>query len=225
MNNINKLQNFSSIETILWDWNGTILDDVEICVTAMNKMLADRKMPTITINYYYANFTFPVIKYYEALGWDFTKESFADISIEFMANYDALFNSSPLHQNTVETLEYFKKQGYKQIVVSALEHNRLIESLSIHGLDHFFDATYGIENILGGGKIHLAKKMLDEQNLIPEQTCMIGDTEHDLEVAQAIGAQCILVAHGHHKIEKLQQLNVPVVNNFDELRRVLRKSL
>jgi phosphoglycolate phosphatase len=140
-----------------------------------------------------------------------------------MSNYDELFNTSPLHQNTFETLEYFKEQGYKQIVVSALEHNRLVESLSIHGLDHFFDAAYGIENILGGGKIHLAKKMIEEQNLIPEQTCMIGDTEHDLEVAQAIGTQCILVAHGHHKMERLQLLNVPVVNNFAELKEVLKK--
>jgi len=223
MNNLNITQNFSSIDTILWDWNGTLLDDVDICISAMNRMLADRKMPTIAREFYFENFTFPVITYYEAMGWDFTKESFANISIEFMANYDALFNSSPLHQNTFEMLEYFKEQGYKQIVVSALEHNRLVESLSIHGLDHFFDAAYGIENILGGGKIHLAKKMIEEQNLIPEQTCMIGDTEHDLEVAQAIGTQCILVAHGHHKMERLQLLNVPVVNNFAELKEVLKK--
>jgi len=223
MNNVNITQKFSSIDTILWDWNGTLLDDVDICISAMNRMLADRKMPTITREFYFENFTFPVITYYEAMGWDFTKESFANISIEFMANYDALFNSSPLHQNTFETLEYFKEQGYKQIVVSALEHNRLVESLSIHGLDHFFDAAYGIENILGGGKIHLAKKMIEEQNLIPEQTCMIGDTEHDLEVAQAICAQCILVSHGHHKMERLQLLNVPVVKNFAELKEVLKK--
>ena len=223
MNNVNITQKFSSIDTILWDWNGTLLDDVDICISAMNRMLADRKMPIITREFYFENFTFPVITYYEAMGWDFTKESFANISIEFMANYDALFNSSPLHQNTFETLEYFKEQGYKQIVVSALEHNRLVESLSIHGLDHFFDAAYGIENILGGGKIHLAKKMIEEQNLIPEQTCMIGDTEHDLEVAQAICAQCILVSHGHHKMERLQLLNVPVVKNFAELKEVLKK--
>ena len=223
MINLNKTEKFSSLETILWDWNGTLLDDVDICITAMNKMLSDRKMATINSDFYYTNFTFPVIRYYEAMGWDFTKESFSDISIEFMSNYDAIFNSSPLHKNTFETLDYFKKQGYKQIVVSALEHNRLIESLAIHGLDQFFDTAYGIENILGGGKIHLAKKMIEQQNLNPEKACMIGDTEHDLEVAEAIGTQCILVAHGHHKIERLQQLNVKVVNNFAELKEVLKK--
>ena len=219
----NNLQNYSIVETILWDWNGTLLDDVEICVLAMNKMLSDRNKSLITSDFYYQNFTFPVILYYEKMGWDFTKENFENTSIEFMANYEALFNSSPLHQNTFETLEFFKTRGYGQIVLSALEQSRLKESLTFHGLDHFFDASYGIENILGGGKIHVAKKMLELQNLIPENTCMIGDTEHDFEVAQAIGAQCILVAHGHHKIERLQKLNVPVVNNFAELKEVFKK--
>ena len=195
----NNIQNYASVETILWDWNGTLLDDVEICITAMNKMLTDRNRSVITSDFYYQNFSFPVIRYYEKMGWDFTKDNFENISVEFMVNYDALFNSSPLHQNTFETLEFFKTHGYGQIVLSALEHGRLKESLSIHGLNHFFDATYGIENILGGGKIHLAKKMLELQNLIPEHTCMIGDTEHDFEVAQAIGAHCILIAHGHLK--------------------------
>lgn len=219
----NKLENFSTVETILWDWNGTLLDDVEICVIAMNKMLSDRNRSIITHDFYYQNFTFPVIRYYEKMGWDFTKENFGDISIEFMANYDALFNSSPLHQNTFETLEFFKSKGFGQIVLSALEQNRLKESLSIHGLNHFFDATYGIENILGGGKILLAKKMLEIQNLKPENTCMIGDTEHDFEVAQAIGVHCILIAHGHHKIERLQKLNVPVVNDFADLKNIFKK--
>ena len=223
MNKLNNTQNFSSVETIIWDWNGTLLDDVDICIVAMNKMLISRNMTPINSKFYYKNFTFPVIRYYEAMGWDFTKQSFDDISIEFMTNYDALFNSSPLQLNTYKTLEFFKEQGYKQIVVSALENNRLKESLSIHGLDHFFDASYGIENILGGGKIHLAKRMIEEQNLIPELACMIGDTEHDLEVAQAIGTQCILVAHGHHNLERLQQLNVTVVNSFTELNDVLKK--
>jgi len=223
MNKRNNTQKISSFDTIIWDWNGTLLDDLDICITAMNKMLVSRDMATINSEFYYKYFTFPVIRYYEAMGWDFTKQSFDDLSVEFMANYDALFYSSPLHQNTFQTLEFFKDQGYKQIVVSVLENNRLKESLSIHGLAHFFDASYGIENILGGGKIHLAKKMMEEQKLIPERTCMIGDTEHDLEVAQAIGTQCILVAHGHHTIERLQQLDVTVVNNFIELKDVLKK--
>jgi len=223
MNYPNNIQNFSSIETIIWDWNGTILDDVDICILAMNQMLSKRNMANIDNTFYYEHFTFPVVGYYKDMGWDFSKESFEDLSIEFMKNYDELFDSSPLQKDTLKTLEYYKTQNYKQIVVSVLENSRLQESLSIHGLDHFFNAAYGIENILGGGKVHLAKRMIAEQNINPQTTCMIGDTDHDLEVALAIGTKCILVSHGHHTFDKLQTLNCLVVKNFTELRDILKK--
>ncbi len=217
------LKRFSEIETLLWDWNGTILDDVDICVASMNKMLIERNIPKVTTEFYYKNFTFPIKNYYEKIGWDFTKEDFNKVSEEFMANYDALFNSAPLHKNIKETLSFFKEQGYRQMVLSALENNLLKESLKIHKLTHFFDAIYGLENILGGGKIDLAYRLMEEQQLDPNKTCMFGDTEHDFEVAQAVGAQCILIAHGHHTFERLSNLNAPVVHNLSELKEVFDK--
>jgi len=217
------LKRFSEIDTILWDWNGTILDDVDICVTSMNKMLLERNIPTVTTEFYYQNFTFPIINYYEKIGWDFTKEDFGKVSEEFMANYDALFNSAPLHRNIEKTFAFLKEQGYRQMVLSALENSLLTESLKIHNLNQYFEVSYGIENILGGGKIHLAKRLIEEQKLNPANTCMIGDTEHDFEVAEAVGAQCILVAHGHHTFERLSKLNTLVVHNLTELMEVFDK--
>lgn len=217
------LKRFSEIETILWDWNGTILDDVDICVAAMNKMLVERNIPKVTTEFYYKHFTFPVKDYYEKIGWDFSKEDFSKVSEEFMTYYDGLFNSAPLHQNIKETLAFLKAQGYRQMVLSALENSLLTESLKIHGLNPYFDAAYGIENILGGGKIHLANRLMAEQQLNPATTCMIGDTEHDFEVAEAVGAQCILVSHGHHTFERLSKLNTLVVHNLTELMEVFDK--
>ena len=65
------------------------------------------------------------MRYYEAMGWDFTKESFDNISIEFMA---IMMHCSIVHHSIktlLKPLNISKTQGYKQIVVSALEHNRL----------------------------------------------------------------------------------------------------
>lgn len=217
------LKRFSEINTILWDWNGTILDDVDICVTAMNKMLLERNIPTVTKEFYYQNFTFPIKNYYEKIGWDLTKEDFGKISEEFMANYDALFNSAPLHHNIKKAFAFLKEHGYRQMVLSALENSLLTESLKIHELNQYFEVSYGIENILGGGKIHLAKRLMSEQRLNPANTCMIGDTEHDFEVAEAVGAQCILIAHGHHTFERLSKLNTLVVHNLTELMEVFDK--
>ena len=61
---------------IIWDWNGTLLSDVDACVKAMNIMLDKRKMGSIDIEFYKEKFTFPVKDYYVALGFDFNKESY-----------------------------------------------------------------------------------------------------------------------------------------------------
>ena len=56
---------------ILWDWNGTLLDDRWLCVESINKILKKRKMPPILEKTYRKTFCFPVMKYYESLGFDF----------------------------------------------------------------------------------------------------------------------------------------------------------
>ena len=57
-------QRTESINVILWDWNGTLLDDVEVCIESMNSMLSKRKKPLLTREHYKEIFTFPVIDYY-----------------------------------------------------------------------------------------------------------------------------------------------------------------
>ena len=71
-------------EYIVWDWNGTILNDVNICVDVINALLKRRRMKEISINEYKNSFCFPVINYYKKLGFNFKKESFDSIAVEYM---------------------------------------------------------------------------------------------------------------------------------------------
>ena len=85
---------------IVWDWNGTLLDDRWLCVESINRILKKRKMPLTLEKTYKETFCFPVIKYYETLGFDFIKESFKDLSIEFIEYYKDNFYRLSLHFNT-----------------------------------------------------------------------------------------------------------------------------
>ena len=49
---------------VIWDWNGTIIDDAYLCVEVMNQVLKNRDLPLINISSYRKNFCFPVKKYY-----------------------------------------------------------------------------------------------------------------------------------------------------------------
>jgi len=64
------------VETIIWDWNGTLLNDVDICVESINILLSERGHKPLSKSLYREIFTFPVKAYYELAGFDFTNESF-----------------------------------------------------------------------------------------------------------------------------------------------------
>ncbi|MCX6282944.1 MAG: hypothetical protein NTW31_01715 [Bacteroidetes bacterium] len=75
---------FADYKHIIWDWNGTLLDDAWLCVEVMNGMLEKRGLEKVSLDFYRSVFTFPVRDYYEKLGYDFEKEPFEEVGMEFM---------------------------------------------------------------------------------------------------------------------------------------------
>ena len=66
---------------IIWDWNGTLLDDVDWCVRSVNKMLEKRKKSRLKALCDYHNvFCFPIIEYYKNVGFDLDYESFEELA-------------------------------------------------------------------------------------------------------------------------------------------------
>ena len=84
---------------IIWDWNGTLINDIWLVVEIMNKMLKKRSLSEIDLKKYREIFDFPVIDYYAKLGFDFSKESFEELTVEFIGEYYARFKK--MHQGTV----------------------------------------------------------------------------------------------------------------------------
>jgi len=208
------------INTIIWDWNGTLLNDVDICVKSMNQMLSRRQMKLISRSLYKDIFTFPVKVYYEKIGWDFNKEPFDEIGIEFMDLYFKNLEQSFLHQHTIEILNYLKQKNYIQTVLSAMEHRSLENSLSKKGIRDFFTHVAGISNHYADGKLETARKLIERIKISPERICLFGDTLHDLEVANQIGCNCVLIADGHQSYERLENAGVPVFGSLIELKGI-----
>ena len=75
---------------IIWDWNGTLLDDRWLCIEAINKTLSKRNMNTVTDNEYVELFCFPVKDYYKKLGFDFIREPFSSLGTDFVDYYNTL---------------------------------------------------------------------------------------------------------------------------------------
>ena len=74
---------------LLWDWNGTLLDDTRACLDALNVLLARRRLPAIDLAYYRANFAFPARAFYASVGVRLELEDWDSLAQEYHDAYGA----------------------------------------------------------------------------------------------------------------------------------------
>lgn len=202
---------------LVWDFNGTLLDDVDYSIETMNTLLQERSLDLLDREKYRCFFEFPVIKYYQKLGFDFKKESFEVVGLEFMKRYFRNMDSLQLFEQAEATLSWFRGQGFRQVVLSAMEQQMLEHMLSQLGVRKYFELVVGIDNHYGGGKHEAAERLRSYLQEHPGKIWMIGDTLHDAEVGRSFGFEVILVAQGHQNRQILSQAGVPVMESLAEL--------
>jgi len=204
-------------ELILWDWNGTLLDDVGLCVDALNRLLARFGYPQhYDRETYRAIFDFPIEDYYRRAGFDFARHSFAELAADYMKDYIPSSESCPLADGAVETLDAFAAAGLRQVILSASPLSTLEAQVAQRGIRPYFDALLGLGDIYAHSKVELGLSYLRRTGFDVSRAVMIGDTRHDFEVAQALGVRCVLVASGHQPPETLQSCGVPVAAGLRE---------
>lgn len=206
------------IKQIIWDWNGTLLDDVVMCVRVMNDLLQKYALPSISLDRYKSIFDFPVQEYYAILGFDFNKIPFEQVGHEFMDGYFSQVDKCDLYSDVLFTLDFFKSKGFYQVVLSAMEHNALHATLRSKGIENFFNEIQGIDNHLATSKVELAGELIKKTGISAEQTLLIGDTLHDLEAAKSIQCKCALISNGHFSKERLLAKHDLVFDSLSELK-------
>ena len=185
-------------ELILWDWNGTLLDDVALCVDALNRLLARYGYPQrYNHEQYRAIFGFPVQDYYARAGFDFTRDSFDDLARSFMEDYIPASEACPLLDGAREALDAFARAGLRQVILSASPITTLEHQVAVRGVAPYFDRLLGLGDIYAKSKVDLGLQYLAQAGFDPRLAVMIGDSTHDFEVAQALGVGCVLQSSGH----------------------------
>ena len=207
---------------LIWDWNGTLLDDVGAAVGAVNRMLAARSLPPITREFYRAHFGFPVRPFYAKAGFDLEHEDWDGICVEY---HSAIAEESDQHlrQDAGAALALARDTCAGQSILSALREDLLRRDVAAAGIASMFDAVYGVDNLDGATKLSRGHDLIRRLGLEDgaHGLYFIGDTLHDAEVAKALGARCILVGCGHQAAERLAAAGCPVVASPTEAVRLI----
>jgi phosphoglycolate phosphatase len=208
--------NIKDYSHIIWDWNGTLFNDVELCADVFSNLLKKYNLSPVSVPQYRDIFTFPVRDYYEKAGLDFNQYSFEILGREWMNEYEIRKSSCSLFGDTINVLENIRKKNIGQSILSAYPQETLIEIVSLMKIREFFTYISGLDHIYATGKMELGQelvKLIDTKGKI----LFIGDTVHDYEVAESIDADCILIADGHQAKVKLLETGAKVIDSISEL--------
>jgi phosphoglycolate phosphatase len=195
----------SAIRHVIWDFNGTLLDDVACCIGALSTLLAERSLPPITTERYREEFGFPVRDFYVGLGFDLELEDFDALSRTFIDRYLARLVEASAHQGAHDALRYVARRSLRQSVLSAMEHTLLSDLLVRYDLHEPMLHVRGLSDLRASSKVDLGRALLGDLGVPADAVVLVGDTLHDFETATAIGCRSILVAHGHQSRARLER--------------------
>ncbi len=202
---------------IIWDWNGTLFNDVDLCVDIISSLLTKSNLPGLTKEQYRDIFTFPVKDYYVKAGFDLKDNSFEVLGKKWMDEYQVRRLEGKLFTDAKEILHIIKSNGIEQSILSAYKQDTLLELVDYFELRSYFRYLTGLNHIYATSKIDLGKELMEKLNHNGDDVLLIGDTVHDFEVSQEIGANCILIAEGHQSKQKLVECGVMVFDNLVQL--------
>lgn len=201
---------------IIWDFNGTLLDDVGSVVKANNVLLRRRGLKEISGIKEYLNLVdTPMLDFYQNIGFDFSEEDFVDVANEWSVEYKLASKDAPLFDGIPACLEHFRSHGITQLVLSASEKSLLQAQLKGREIAGYFSEILGLGDFHTIDKTRITREWKARNpNAVP---VIIGDTEHDVEMAELLGCDCILKEGGHRNRASLLKHGVPVISDVKEL--------
>jgi phosphoglycolate phosphatase len=177
----------------------------------MNWLLKQEHLPRITVDHHRKQFGFPVKDYYAKLGFDTSEQSFPDLCRRFNTRFHSGVRSCTLRSGARVVLDALRAAGKWQSVLSATKQSTLEETIRGFDIEHYFDHIYGIGDDEAGGKVDRGRELIIASGISPKLTILLGDTDHDLEVGNALGIEVILVDHGHQHGDRLRLLHNKVI--------------
>jgi phosphoglycolate phosphatase-like HAD superfamily hydrolase len=200
---------------LVWDWNGTLLDDLPLVVAATNASIAQHGVAPITAEEHRRDFFRPIINYYAMLlGRPVDDEEFVALDKIFHITYSDGLASCALATDAVPALRAWTGT---QSLLSMWFHAELVPAVDRYGLAGYFIRVDGLRASIGGGSKtpHLIAH-LAELGLTGPDCVLIGDSVDDSDAAAVVGARCVLYGGGFTDTERLRATGRPVARSLSE---------
>jgi phosphoglycolate phosphatase-like HAD superfamily hydrolase len=204
---------------LVWDWNGTLLDDIGAVISATNAAFAEIGLEPITLERYRELYCIPIPRFYERLmGRLPTEAEWAVMDEAFHRHYTEHRVGCGLADGVEELLREWRHAGRSQSLLSMYGHEQLVPVVRGYGIESHFIRVDGRTGPSGGTKaLHMERHLAAlDGAIVPERTVVIGDAVDDALAAAHVGARAVLYTGGSHSRVSLESVGVPVVDTLAE---------
>ncbi|MGV2187384.1 HAD family hydrolase [Rhizobium rhizogenes] len=210
---------FQQYGHIVFDWNGTIVDDVDLALDCVNRLRIDLGLVAIDLPTYRELFQFPISTFYRELGFDFNKTPFEELVLRYLRHFDLGVADCRICHGFYDLALYLKSRRIPISILSATQQATLERAVHCKEVAPLVENLFGLADHIAANKMERASEL---DRLIAASSSatilMIGDTDHDHEVASRHGWDFVAIASGHQARSRLEKLNAPV---FDDLAMLL----
>lgn len=206
------------IRNIIFDWSGTLVDDLPAVLKASNYVLTQSGRPAMSLEQFRAEFQLPFTSFYDRHTPDVPMEKLeAWFHAEFRVSQDTVVELP----HARKFLEFCRAKKLRTFLLSTVHADHFKVQCDVTGFDVFLDRPY-TDVWDKREKIH---EILRENNLKPDETIFIGDMEHDIATAKHGGIHSCAVLTGYNTVEQLRLAQPDlIVEHLGELQQVLMKS-
>ena len=210
---------------VIWDWNGTLADDLPTVIESVNVSLASIGESPIVADDYRDHYTRPVRLFYDRLlNRAVTDAEWSSINVTFHDAYAAAAHGVPLAADAFEAIKAVDEAGSSQSILSMWWHEDLVTEVQRHGLGEYMLRVDGNTKDAGETKQRLLEIHL--QQIAPTNgVLLVGDALDDARAALEVGIPCVLYDGGSHHRPQLEALGVPIASSLlDAARMALEPS-
>ena len=206
------------IRNIIFDWSGTLVDDLPAVLKASNYVLHQAGQPEMSLDQFRAEFSLPFTKFYDRHTPNVPMPQLEDwFHTEFKRSQDSVCELP----HAREFLEFCRAKKLRTFLLSTVHRDHFAVQCKVTGFDAFLDKPY-TDVWDKRKKIH---EILLENSLKPDETLFIGDMEHDIETAHHGGVHSCAVLTGYNTLEQLRVAKPDlIVEHLRELREILEQN-
>jgi phosphoglycolate phosphatase-like HAD superfamily hydrolase/ADP-ribose pyrophosphatase YjhB (NUDIX family) len=206
------------IRNIIFDWSGTLVDDLPAVLQASNFVLAQAGQPEMSLEQFRAEFSLPFTNFYNRHT---PHVPMPQLEEWFHAEFRRAQTSVCELPHARAFLEFCRHHQLRLFLLSTVHQDHFRVQCRVIDFDTFLEKPYtGVWD--KREKIH---EILRENNLKPAETLFIGDMQHDIETAHHGDVHSCAVLTGYNTLEQLRAAQPDlIVEHLSELRGVLEKN-